>query len=57
MTPALDEAEIVNDELDPNHNKDLPVAVFDKKPSAAAMEQVSLAEMFKVRRRDVVEKL
>lgn len=44
-----------DDEVDPTHNKGLAIEIFDKKAKAAKPE-VSLAEMFKAKRKDLAVK-
>ena len=46
-----------DEQLDPNHNKGLVIEILDKKGKAAAKKQeVSLAEMFKAKKKDLAEK-
>jgi hypothetical protein len=42
-----------DEDLDPNHNKELAIEIFDKK-SKAAKQEVSLAEMFKIKRKEAL---
>ena len=43
--------------MDPNHNKGLVIEILDKEGKAAAKKQeVTLAEMFKAKKKDLAEK-
>jgi len=45
------------EDIDPSHNKGLMIEIFDKKQKPVANNEVSLADMFKSKKKDVVEKL
>ncbi len=45
--------------LDPRHNRDLPIEIFDskKKTQTKKSEEISLADMFLAKKKDVIQKL
>jgi hypothetical protein len=51
--------ELDNDPSDPFHNKALVIEIFDKKkaPAKGKQAEVSLADMFKSKKKEIIEKL